>query len=170
MIARAIKRWRLASAPLSLARSRAVGWKRFRPAASLGPLCASPLPAAWSRSLRKPWVSPSSEARIWSGCTFGWELARGSVVPSFTGWPAVPGSISIVMSCSPVRGRSSRVASGWMSAAYLLSTSIVTTARPLSRFTLDTVPTLIPPMVICCPCPGVTAWALENSALSSKWS
>ena len=68
--------------------------------------------------------------------------------------PFWPGSISIVMSCRPVRGRSSSEASGWMSGAYLGSMFIVTTARPLSRFTPWTLPTLIPERSTVCPWPG----------------
>ncbi len=115
-------------------------------------------------------MSPSREAKIWSGWTFGCELASGSVVPSSTGSPLVPGSTWIVMSWSPVRGRSRSEASGWISSAYLWSTCMVTMARPLSSSDPDTWPTLIPAMVTVCPCPGVTACAELNSALSSNLS
>ncbi len=74
------------------------------------------------------------------------------------------------MSWSPVRGRSRSVASGWMSSAYLWSTCMVTMARPLSSSDPETWPTLIPAIVTVCPCPGVTAWAELNSALSSNLS
>ena len=115
-------------------------------------------------------MSPSREAKIWSGWTFGCELASGSVEPSWTCLPPVPGSTSIVMSWSPVRGRSRSEASGWISGAYFSSTCMVTMARPLSSSDPDTWPTLIPAMVTVCPCPGVTACAELNSALSSNLS
>ena len=53
--------------------------------------------------------------------------------------PRVPGSSSIVMSCRPVRGRSSTVASSWISGAYFCSTSIVTTAWPFIELDLGDV-------------------------------
>ena len=74
------------------------------------------------------------------------------------------------MSCRPVRGRSSTVASVWISGAYCCSISIVTTARPFSRSTLEMSPTLTPEMFTVCPWPGVTACAVESSALSSNRS
>ena len=56
----------------------------------------------------------------------------------------VPGSISIVMSWSPVRGRSSTVASERISGAYFSSTSIVTTALPSLELDLGDVADLDP--------------------------
>ena len=41
---------------------------------------------------------------------------------------------------------------------------ISTTARPFSSFTWAISPTFTPATSISWPCPGVTAWALENSA------
>ena len=115
-------------------------------------------------------MSPSSEARIWSGCTFGSVCESGIVEPSSSGSPFVPGSISIVMSWRPVRGRSSTVASARISGAYSSSTSIVTTALPSSSSTSEMSPTLTPAMFTVWPWPGVTACAVESSALSSKRS
>ena len=56
-----------------------------------------------------------------------------------------------------------------MRGAYLGSMFMVTTARPLSRFTPWTLPILTPERSTVCPCPGVTAWDELNSAFSSKW-
>jgi hypothetical protein len=46
------------------------------------------------------------------------------------------------------------------------SISIVTTARPSSSVTLEISPTVTPATVTFCPWPGVTAWAVWNSALT----
>jgi hypothetical protein len=108
---------RSASAPPIRFRSRASGSKRRRPAESSSPRPPRPLPAAWSRSWRYARVSPSSVSRISSGCTFGSVCETGIVVPSSTGSPSVPGSSETVMSWRPVRGRSSIVASSWISGA-----------------------------------------------------
>ena len=74
------------------------------------------------------------------------------------------------MSWSPVRGRSRTVASVWISGAYLVSISIVTTAWPSSSSTSEMSPALTPEMFTVWPCPGVTACAVASSALSSKRS
>ncbi len=74
------------------------------------------------------------------------------------------------MSWRPVRGRRSTVASSWISGAYCCSTSIVTTAWPFTRSTSEMSPALTPEMFTVWPWPGVTACAVESSALSSKRS
>ena len=70
------------------------------------------------------------------------------------------------MSFSPVFGRSSAVASGWMRLRYFLSIEKVTSARPSRSCTLLTSPTRIPETRIICPWPGTTACAVVNSAFS----
>ena len=45
---------------------------------------------------------------------------------------------------------------------------MVTIATPSCRSTLAISPTFAPAIVTACPCPGVTAWAVWNSALSVK--
>ena len=74
------------------------------------------------------------------------------------------------MSWRPVRGRRSTVASSWISGAYCCSTSIVTTAWPSTSSTSEMSPALTPEMFTVWPWPGVTACAVESSALSSKRS
>ena len=74
------------------------------------------------------------------------------------------------MSWSPVRGRSRTDALSWIRSAYLASTSIVITARPFSSWTSVMSPALTPAMLTVWPWPGITAWADESSALSSKRS
>ena len=64
------------------------------------------------------------------------------------------GRARCVMSWRPVRGRSSTVASVWISGAYCCSISIVTTAWPSSRSTLEMSPTLTPAMFTVWPWPG----------------
>jgi hypothetical protein len=56
-----------------------------------------------------------------------------------------------------------------MSRAYLGVISIVTTATPLRVSTAPISPTLAPAIVTACPCPGVSASPLWNSAFSMKW-
>jgi uncharacterized membrane protein HdeD (DUF308 family) len=65
---------------------------------------------------------------------WGWVLASGTVDPSETAGP-LPGSISIVMSWSPVRGRNRSEAFLWMSSASSGSICMVTTASPFLRVT-----------------------------------
>ena len=72
------------------------------------------------------------------------------------------------MSLRLVFGRSSTVASGWISCMYLGSMSMPTTAWPSSRSTEVTLPIWMPAMSTAWPCPGVTAWAVVNSAV--MWS
>ena len=72
------------------------------------------------------------------------------------------------MSFSPVFGRSSAEASAWISLRYFLSISIVTTARPFWRCTPPMSPTRMPAMRTVWPWPGMTAWAVENSALTGN--
>ena len=55
-----------------------------------------------------------------------------------------------------------------MSAAYLGSISIVTTAWPSTSSTSEMSPALTPEMFTVWPWPGVTACAVESSALSSN--
>ena len=93
-------------------------------------------------------MSASSEARTSSGFTFGAVCELGTVAPSSIGGPSSePVSISIVMSCSPVRGRSRKVASSRISGAYLFSTAIVTIALPCSTSTASIEPTRMPAML-----------------------
>ena len=115
-------------------------------------------------------MSPSSVARISSGWTLGSVWDSGIVAPSSSGSPFLPASISIVMSCRPVRGRSSTVESERRSGAYCSSTSIVTTALPFTSSTSEMSPALTPAMFTVWPWPGVTAWAVDSSALSSNRS
>ncbi len=70
------------------------------------------------------------------------------------------------MSLSPVLGRSSAVALVWMRFRYLGSSSICTIATPFLSETLPISPTCTPETRTDWPWPGVTAWAVENSALS----
>ena len=133
--------------PFTLARSRLSGSKRRKTEESSGPLGPIPRPPASSRSWRYSRVSPSSERRISSGLTFGCEFASGTWKPSATGSPSLPVCSSSVMSCRPVRGRKSRVASGWISSAYSFSSCISTTACPSSSSTPETRPTSIPAML-----------------------
>ena len=48
--------------------------------------------------------------------------------------------------------------------SYLRSTFMPTIALPFSSFTLEIWPTSTPAMFTVCPCPGVTACAVVNSA------
>jgi hypothetical protein len=68
------------------------------------------------------------------------------VVPSSTAVVSVPGSTSTVMSCRPVRGRRSMLASERISGAYFSLIAIVTTAVPFSSSTSVTSPTSTPAM------------------------
>ena len=74
------------------------------------------------------------------------------------------------MSWSPVRGRSSTVESERTSGANSSSTSIVTTALPSTSSTSEMSPALTPAMFTVWPWPGVTACAVESSALTSNRS
>ena len=153
------------------ARTGRAGAGRWR-ASRRGPVAGSSASAPFaSSSFRNCWVSASSEARISSGFTCGWVEASGIVEPSLTsGADWVPGSTSTTMSLRPVFGRSSSEALAWISGAYLLSISMLTTAWPSSSVTPVTSPTLMPAMSTDWPWPGVTACAVEKSALSSKRS
>ena len=70
------------------------------------------------------------------------------------------------MSFSAVFGRSSAVASSRMRSLYFGSMSSVTIARPSFSSTLPTSPIFTPETRTVWPWPGVTACAVENSALS----
>ena len=70
------------------------------------------------------------------------------------------------MSFSPVRGRSSAVASVWIRCLYLSSICIETTAIPFWSLTPPISPICTPETRTVWPWPGVTACAVENSALS----
>ena len=70
------------------------------------------------------------------------------------------------MSLSPVLGRSSAVALVWTTPWYWGSRFIWTTATPFLSETLPISPTWTPEMRTDWPWPGVTACAVENSALS----
>ena len=72
------------------------------------------------------------------------------------------------MSLRPVFGRSRKVALGWISFMYSGTMSIPTTAWPSSRSTEVTLPIWMPAMSTDWPWPGVTACAVENSAV--MWS
>ena len=74
------------------------------------------------------------------------------------------------MSLRPVFGRSSMVASRLIMCLYLSRIGIVTTARPSLRSTFLISPTGTPAMSTVWPWPGVTDWAVANSAFSSKKS
>ncbi len=89
------------------------------------------VPPPSSSSARYSRVSASSVARNASRLTFGSVWASGMVEPSDGVSPAVPGSTSITMSLRPVFGRSSSVASGWISSMYFGSMSMRTTASPV---------------------------------------
>ena len=113
------------------ARTGRGGAGRWR-ASRRGPVAGSSASAPFaSSSFRNCWVSASSEARNSSGFTCGCVEASGIVEPSLTsGADWVPGSTSTTMSLRPVFGRSSSEALVWISGAYLLSISILTTAWP----------------------------------------
>ena len=164
----------VARAPEIRPMSRANGSSRRRALESLTsrPVAGSSASAPFARSsFRNCWVSASREASTSSGFTCGAVEARGIVEPSCTcGADWVPGSTSTTMSLRPVFGRSKSDEFVWISGAYLLSISIPTTAWPSWRVTLLTSPTLMPEMSTDCPWPGVTACAVEKSALSAKRS
>ena len=115
-------------------------------------------------------MSVSSDARIWSKFTVAWVWLAGMTQSSGASPAcAVPGSSWIVMSFSPVLGRTSAVAF-----LYSVASSrwifIVTTARPFSRSTLPISPTLTPAIATSWPWPGISAWAVEISILRSTKS
>ena len=68
------------------------------------------------------------------------------------------------MSFRPVFGRRIAVASWRMRPSYSRLISMVTTAWPSSSSALPISPTSTPETRIVWPCPGTTAWAVENSA------
>ena len=68
------------------------------------------------------------------------------------------------MSFSPVRGRSSAVASVWIRCLYFWSICICTTAIPFCSVTSPISPIWTPETRTVWPWPGVTACAVENSA------
>jgi hypothetical protein len=80
----------------------------------------------------------------------------------------VPGSISIVMSLSGVRGRTTTCASVLTSrcGSSLASIAIETSARPSRSSTLETSPTRTPATVADWPWPGVSAWPVGSSTFS----
>ena len=114
----------------------------------------------------------SSADRTSSGSTSGSVFCTGIVSFSLSLRPVVPGSSSMNMSFRPVRGRSCAVASVRRSSSWLsiLSRfrSIVTTATPFFGSTAVIFPTSTPATRTVWPWPGMTAWASENSALSSN--
>jgi hypothetical protein len=82
-----------------------------------------------------------------------------------TGRESLPGWSSMNMSLSAVFGRSSASASSCTTSLNSGSISSVTSARPCSSSTLPTSPTFTPETRTVWPWPGVTACAVENSAL-----
>ena len=82
-----------------------------------------------------------------------------------TGEPGGPGESSMNMSSRPVRGRISAVQFVWTRCLYLESRSSSTTPSPFLSVTFPTSPTCTPEIRTLWPCPGVTAWAVENAAL-----
>ena len=172
VIARLMFWRRFARAPLMLGQVAREGLEALQARRQLAAVVARrPWPAAWSRSWRKERVSPSSEAKIWSGWTFGCELASGSVEPSWTVSAArCPGRPRSSCPGAPCAGAAEARRPGG-SGPRTCGRSAWSRWRGRSRApTPDTWPTLIPAMVTVCPCPGVTAWAELNSALSSNLS
>ena len=82
-----------------------------------------------------------------------------------TGAPPCPGASSMNMSLSAVLGRSSAVQLVWIRFLYLGAICIWTVAIPLLRVTPPTCPIWTPETRTDWPWPGVTACAVENSAL-----
>ena len=112
-------------------------------------------------------MSASSSARISSGFTSGDVAEIGTVKPSAAaGASSWPGSRSMNMSLSPVLGRSSAVASWRIIPSYSGSMTISTTALPSRSETSPMSPTRTPATRTVWPWPGVTACAVESSALS----
>ena len=70
------------------------------------------------------------------------------------------------MSFVPVFARSSALASSRRSPRYFDSSWSSTTALPSSSSTLPMSPTRTPATTTVWPCPGVTAWASDSSALT----
>ena len=171
VIERAMFARRSASAPLIRARSRPSGSKRRRPAESCLPRPPSPSAPPCEQQLQVGAGVAVERGEDLVGLDVGLGLRerdRRALLDRLA--RRVPGSSSIVMSWRPVRGRSSTVASSWISSAYSLLDRIVTTARPSSSSTSVMSPTLTPAMFTVWPWPGVTACAVSNSALSSKRS
>ena len=117
-------------------------------------------------------MSPSSEARIWSRLTFGFELASGIVQPSgISSVFSVPG-VELdrhVLQAGP-RPQQRRGVRDGSAARTRGRPRIVTTATPSSSSTPVTSPISTPERFTVWPWPGVTAWAVWNSVLSSKRS
>ncbi len=113
-------------------------------------------------------MSVSNADSTSSGSTSGALFSTGIVPPSGTGWPRPPGSSSMNMSFRPVRGRSRPVASvlTWILFQNFGSISVLTSATPLRGRTATILPTCTPATRTDWPCPGVTAWASENSKFS----
>ena len=113
-------------------------------------------------------MSLSSADSTSSGLTSGRVLLIGIVKPFLTaGALDVPGLTSMNMSLSPVLERSSAVASSRRKlVSYSASMSRPTIARPSLSVTDPMSPILTPATRTVCPWPGVTAWAVENSALT----
>ncbi len=82
-----------------------------------------------------------------------------------TGDEPRPGDSSMNMSFSPVFGRSSALQFWWIRPLYCESMSICTIATPFLSVTPPTVPIWTPETRTDWPWPGVTACAVENSAL-----
>ena len=109
-------------------------------------------------------MSASSTARISSEFTSGSVLSTWIVPPSGTaGSLREPGSSARNMSFSPVRGRSSTVASRRTRPSCSRSRSSRTRARPSCSSTSPTSPTRMPATRTVCPWPGVTPWAFWSS-------
>ncbi len=157
--------WRVASDPLIVSRSCVVGRNFCSTACRACPLLYRPWPAPPMSSSMYSRVSASSEERISSGLTSGRVFCTGMMKPGLaTGAAFVPGLSSMNMSFSPVRGRSSAVASVWMRCLKVGWMPIVTRATPLTSCTALIIPTCTPETRTDWPCPGVTAWAVEKSA------
>ena len=122
---------RVATAPLTRARSRWVGSKRASRSRRSPPRPSSPRPTPLTSSCRYSRVSVSSTASTSSGLTSGCVARTGIVNPCLaTGASPPPGCRSMNMSFSPVFGRSSAVALVWTRSLYSRSMSIWITARP----------------------------------------
>ena len=94
-----------------------------------------------------------AEEGVEVGVRFG--LGQGEVVRRLSTCSLpVPGSISTIMSLSPVFGRSRKLASGWIRSMYFGSMSMPTTAWPSSRSTEATLPIWMPAMSTAWPWPG----------------
>jgi hypothetical protein len=114
-------------------------------------------------------VSTSSTEKISSGLMSGSVFRIGIVQFALAaGTLLLPGLTSRNMSFSPVLGRSSAVASVWISPLYSGSMSIVTMARPFFSETPPMSPIRTPATRTVWPWPATTAWAVAISAVSLK--